>query len=242
MIPRVFGFLVFTILACAQTPIVVELFTSEGCSSCPAADFVLTELDSKQPVNGVRIITLGEHIDYWNDLGWKDPFSSPLFSARQQEYGRAMQMQNVYTPQMVIAGQKEVLGSDQMSVISAVRIAARLPQATVHVALGGQAIVHFDVANVPHNIESVDMLLAITENSGEHVIRGGENDGHRLRHTSVVTSLTKLGALDLRKNASYAADARLNIKPEQVRNGARVVLFVQDRKTRRIVGSAQLGL
>jgi len=110
-----------TSLAPAQT-VVVELFTSEGCSSCPPADQVLSRLESPRYGNagkskqvvmvapGVEVIALGEHVDYWDELGWKDRFSSPLFSARQQDYGKAFRLESVYTPQIVVNGQKEVLG------------------------------------------------------------------------------------------------------------------------------------
>src|SRR5436190_20843321 len=91
-------------------PVVVELFTSEGCSSCPAADQMLTRYVSRN--SNIEVIALGEHVDYWDQLGWKDRFSSPLFSARQQDYGIALRAGTVYTPQMVVNGQKAFVASD----------------------------------------------------------------------------------------------------------------------------------
>ena len=119
MTARILIFGLVAAVAPAQTVVVVELFTSEGCSSCPPADQVLSRLESPRYGNagkskqvvmvapGVEVIALGEHVDYWDELGWKDRFSSPLFSARQQDYGKAFHLESVYTPQIVVNGQKK---------------------------------------------------------------------------------------------------------------------------------------
>src|SRR3954466_3962011 len=97
----------------ARVPVVVELFTSEGCSSCPPADALLSKLAQEQPVPGVEIIPLGMHVTYWDQLGWKDAASLPLATTRQQDYGVVFGTDRIYTPQAVIDGQDEVVGSDE---------------------------------------------------------------------------------------------------------------------------------
>src|SRR5437773_3318540 len=113
--------------------VLLELFTSEGCSSCPPADALLERLDRTQPVAGAQIIVLSEHVDYWNHIGWADPYSSPAFSARQQQYARRFRTQEPYTPQMVVDGRTEFVGSDTRSAESAVRDALRQPKVAIHI-------------------------------------------------------------------------------------------------------------
>jgi hypothetical protein len=221
-----------------RTPVIVELFTSESCSSCPPADEVLSRLDREQPVSGVEVIALSEHVDYWNQLGWQDRFSSPLFSGRQQDYGQLFHLQSVYTPQMVVNGQAQTLGSDWSGANRAVRAAAQNSQATVRIAVRGGDTVQFSVNRLPEGTRSADMMLAVTESNLETAVAGGENTGRRLLHTGVVRSLTTLGRLDSRKDGAYTADARLNLNPQWNRSNLKLVLFVQDPGNRHILGAA----
>ena len=227
-------------LAAAQTrvPVLVELFTSEACSSCPPADAVLARLERDQPVGGVEVIALGEHVDYWNETGWRDRFSSPLFSTRQQDYGQALRLANIYTPQIIVNGREQVLGSDENGVRRAIRAAAQDPTAVVGLRMSGWDTASFQVRGLPQDVRSAEILLAITESGVESWISGGENNGRRLRHSAVVRSLTSLGKLDAKKDGSYSADARLNLRREWNRQNLKLVLFVQDRSNRRILGSA----
>ena len=221
-----------------RTPVIVELFTSEGCSSCPPADDVLARLDREQPIPGLEIIPLSEHVDYWNDQGWQDRFSSPLFSGRQQDYGRAFRLESVYTPQLVVNGQTETVGSDWNAVTKAIGLATGGQKAMVRIAIRGSDTVTFSVQDLPSGTHVADMLLAVTESNLETFVSSGENGGRRLTHTGVVRSLTSLGKLDTAKNVAYSSQARLTLNPRWNRNNLRMVLFVQDSRTRRIVGSS----
>src|ERR1044071_3136232 len=115
------------------TPVLVELFTSEGCSSCPPADEVLSKLDKTQLIQGVEVIALGEHVDYWNKLGWLDPYSSAEFSTRQNNYADAFGRDSVYTPQMIVDGQDEFVGANWNKAREAIMKAARLPKAKIEI-------------------------------------------------------------------------------------------------------------
>jgi hypothetical protein len=248
---RILIFALVAAAAPAQT-VVVELFTSEGCSSCPPADQVLSRLEfprfgnagrSKQVVMvdpGVEVIALGEHVDYWDQLGWKDKFSSPLFSARQQDYGKAFHLESVYTPQMVINGEKEVLGSDARAVQEAIGEAWRKPLARVTIAMTDAQTVHFSVSKLPVGSHEADILLAVTESGLVTPVYGGENNGRQLRHAAVVRSLSSLGRLDPKRPGEYSAEAQLNLRSDWNRANVKLVLFVQDRTNRHILGAASV--
>jgi hypothetical protein len=250
---RILIFAIFGAIAAAQAPVVVvELFTSEGCSSCPPADQVLSRLETPRYGNagrskevvmitpGVEVIALGEHVDYWDQLGWKDRFSSPLFSARQQDYGKAFHLESVYTPQIVVNGGKEVLGSDSRAVQDAIRAAAKEPQAEVSISMTSPQMVTFRVAKLPPGRHEVDILLGVAESGLVTPVFGGENSGRQLRHAGVVRSLTSVGRLDPKRPGEYTATAQLNLHTDWNRSNLKLVLFVQDRTTRRILGAASV--
>src|SRR5438034_10624758 len=126
--------------AAAPMPILVELFTSEGCSDCPPADTVLGQLIRTQPIGGAEIVGLGEHVDYWDRLGWKDRFSSAALTGRQQLYQTRFGTESIYTPQMVVDGRAEFVGSDAPAARKAIEKALALPHRRVSLDLAKTAV------------------------------------------------------------------------------------------------------
>jgi hypothetical protein len=232
-------------------PVVIELFTSEGCSSCPPADDVLATLVREQPVRGVQIIGLGEHVDYWDRLGWKDQFSSALFTARQNEYAqRAFHADSIYTPQLIVNGETQVVGSDAKKVKQAIAKAAERP-ASVTLALAfpngapsnGKIPVQVQATIVPGSKldEPTDVLVAVTEEGlGSRVLRG-ENSGLELRHGSVLRTLEPVGTLAV-KDSSWSATHAVAVGKEWNPRQIRLVAIAQGQNSRRIVGAALVAL
>ncbi|MGI4835314.1 MAG: DUF1223 domain-containing protein [Janthinobacterium lividum] len=223
----------------ARVPVVVELFTSEGCSSCPAADAVLRELESTQPVPGVEIIALGEHVDYWNRLGWADPFSQAQFTGRQQAYAAGFAEGN-YTPQAVVNGCAELVGSRRPQLLQAVAEAARAPRATVQLARASAGSIRLQVSNLPARTTAATVLLALTETGLATQVGRGENAGRLLRHAAVVRSLRALGPLTA--DGTFTATIPLGLDPRWQAANLRAVALVQEASSHRLVGAASLPL
>lgn len=114
--------------ATGRIPVLLELFTSEGCSSCPPADRLLATLDERQPEARAELIVLSEHVDYFNYLGWKDPFSAEVFSERQESFSGKPHFDGVYTPQLVVDGRFGFVGSDDAAASAAIRKAVQEPK------------------------------------------------------------------------------------------------------------------
>ena len=229
-----------------RTPVLVELFTSEGCSSCPPADKTLAQLQKDQPVKDALIIPLSEHVDYWNSIGWADPFSSKAFSARQGEYSTAFHLDTVYTPQMVVDGQKEFVGSDSGAAETAIARAAKTIKADVGIepvkTNGSITGLRVNVTNLPavRKGDAADVLLAITEDNLSSRVARGENAGRHLPHTAVVRRLTKIGTAVSGQN--FHAEYALTLHAAWKRNDLSAVIFVQEQHSRRILGAALTAL
>ncbi len=227
-----------------RVPVVVELFTSEGCSSCPPADQLLARLDRMQPVAGARVIALEEHVDYWNHLGWVDPFSSALYRARQNDYAHRFFTENIYTPQMVVNGQTEFLGNDAGRAYQEIGHAAQAQAMLVELKHGANGedpeLVDVSVqvtSPKTSKMRGANVYLAVTENELATNVLGGENSGRQLRHAPVVRSFGVIGKIDPRGTNSGQITNTLRLPKEWKRENLRAVVFVQERDSSRITGA-----
>ena len=228
--------------ASTRTPVLVELFTSEGCSSCPPADAFLQKLD-QQPVPGEEMIVLSEHVDYWNHIGWKDPYSARYFSDRQSAYGRHFGLESVYTPQMVVDGSSEFTGSDTAQANKAFAKAMGNPKIAValsSVKLGGPNVVqaHLDIGPLPASFEmaEAEVYVAVALNRAESQVSHGENAGRRLVHVAVVRSMVKVGVL--RQGQKFGQDVQLRLEPGTDTGNLRLITFLQGLRQGRVIGAA----
>jgi len=224
-----------------RVPVLLELFTSEGCSSCPPADRLLEAFDQKQPIVGADLIVLSEHVDYWNHLGWRDPYSSAQYSARQEQYNRS-NSDGVYTPQLIVDGRFRFVGSDEGEASSAIQKAIREPKVPIsisNVARDGQEVrAHLELPAADQGFRGkrVVLYLAIADNRAESHVARGENAGRALAHVAVARVLNQVGSIDL--DSATAKDIAVTLQPGTGADGSRLVAFIQDPTSGHILGVA----
>ena len=186
-----------------EMPVVVELFTSQGCSSCPPADHILGKLAQRHDV-----LALAFHVDYWDYIGWKDPFASKISTERQYSYGHALGLNMVYTPQMVIGGTHDAVGSDEGSVSQAIETdagRAKLKLAVVRDAKGGYKVeIPAGTANAPATV-----WVALFDHAHKTPVQRGENSGTTLTEFNIVREWRKIGEWN-----GQAVEIALNLTPE----------------------------
>lgn len=211
-----------------ESPVVLELFTSQGCSSCPPADALLEKLEEENP----NVIALSFHVDYWNYLGWADPFSSPYFSARQSDYTDALRART-YTPQLVINGRTELIGSRKAEVRKAVADAQKngltVSPSFSSVVRGREVIVNYLLENPPAGHRVTALLVQPEATSA---VNRGENRGRELHHVNVVRAMAH-GPAAVKGTFTLAVPDGLDAEV------AEVVLLVQDEKSQAVVGVAK---
>jgi hypothetical protein len=225
----------------AAHPVLIELFTSEGCSSCPPADVLLQKIDAQQPVPGAQMIVLSEHVTYWDHEGWKDPNSSQAFTDRQTAYEAVLGEKDSFTPQLIVDGSQVKL-VDTQTVIEALQRAAAAPKVPVRIAALTvdakdptvlRARIETDLNSEKH---SGDVYVAVALDHVESQVLKGENGGRHLVHVAVVQQIAKVGKLP--KGKSFAQDVQLKLKPGTDPSNLRLVAFVQESGPGTVLGAA----
>jgi hypothetical protein len=211
---------------------VLELFTSEGCSSCPPADQLMGEIEKLYKDQPVYI--LAYHVDYWNNLGWKDKFSSVENSQRQQYYSRTLRSQ-VYTPQLVVNGKKEFVGSDRNNVEDAIENAL-FNSKNLHIDLSAKASekeINVNYKTVENNSQN-KLLITLVEKKSATNVQKGENEGRHLQHWQIVHQQNQISL----KNSS-AGTTSFKLPENFNTNNWEVIGMIQNTKTGEILGSAK---
>ena len=225
-------------------PVLVELFTSEGCSSCPPADAMLAKLDQLQPVSGAQIIVLSEHVDYWNHDGWTDRYSSSAVTYRQTNYKLQFKLNDVYTPEMVVDGEAQCLGSDPKAAIHAIEEARGHPKMAVRISsfsVEGKAVhVHINADALPASlgVHKANIYVAIALDHAESQVLQGENKGRDLKHVAVALTVAKVGTAE--DHGSFSRDVVVKIPNAVEAANLRVIAFVQKSDSGPVLGASLL--
>lgn len=226
--------LLFALTALAADPVaLVELYTSQGCSSCPPAEALLTKIDAQARQDGMPVYALSFHVDYWDRLGWKDPYGDPRWTGRQREYARAFRSDKLVTPQVVVNGSEQAIGSQEPLVKA--HIAKALTQAASTRLQGTATVrdgqVHVEVTAVGAPIGG-EIFIALYEPVRKNRIEKGENKGTDAVHTNVVRAMVKARA--------PGARGKLTVPEGVDLASAEVVAWVSDPLTMAVVGASRI--
>lgn len=222
-----------------KNPIVVELFTSEGCSSCPPADEFVRKLDQQQPIPDAQLIVLSEHVDYWDHEGWKDSYSSSSLTDRQAEYERALGLNTSYTPQLIVDGADEIHLSEPQQIEKTLQREAARPKISVELAkvsIDPGSGLRAHVAADAGSSSKGDVYVAVALNQVDSNVLRGENGGRHLVHTAVVVQLEKIGKLE--KGQKFEKEVQLKLRPGINPLNSRVIAFVQAPGPGKLLGAA----
>jgi hypothetical protein len=225
----------------AAPPVLLELFTSEGCSSCPPADELLERLDAAQPVPGVQLIVLSEHVDYWNHDGWKDPYSSAQLTERQSGYVHSLGLNTPYTPQFIVDGASELKGdaSDVAQTLqkasTAAKVAVRIR--SLRIDAGSPALVqgHIEVDGGSQK-QNADIFVVTALDHAESEVSRGENSGRHLTHVAVAQEFIKVGKFE--KQKTFSRSFQLKLKSRIDPANIRVIVLVQEPGFGKVLGAA----
>jgi hypothetical protein len=220
-----------------KTSVLVELFTSEGCSSCPPADRVLSQLEKEQSNSQAEIITLALHVDYWNYLGWRDEFSQKQFSERQNGYAQHFKLDSSYTPQMIVDGQTQFVGSNLETANKAISDSAKMNKANIEISNSNDKL-KVKITDAPAHDDSY-VWLAIAEDGLKTNVRRGENGGKTLDHVSVVREMKLLGDLAV-VDKTFESEIALQFNPAWKKENLKFVVFVQGKGSKKVFGVKKL--
>ena len=207
---------------------VVELFTSEGCSSCPPADLLLKKIAAESK----DVYVLSYHVDYWNYLGWKDPFSQPAFTDRQRQYAKRFNLESIYTPQVVVNGSEEFVGSDEQRLRSSILRSGSLPSIKLSTDRNNAATIRLTYQLT--TTEPVQVHVAFVQPQAVNVIRRGENSGRTLHHVNVVRQLKTFDSKSA--NNPVEVNVPLSLQDKEFT----LLLFTQAVKDNRITAACKV--
>ena len=230
--------LALTATAQAQRAVLVELFTSEGCSSCPPADALLRLVNGSRTNSGALVVGISEHVTYWDPLGWSDPFSAPVYTERQDAYSRKFQLEGPYTPQMVIDGEQQIVGSDRVALAKAVakeeeqqpRLSLRI--VSLSVAKDTLTVTFLTTGELPSH--GADLVAVLADDSDKSNVLHGENSGHTLAHVSVARSMTRVARLKSTGEQTVQIQMPASFQGSQ---GHHLILFAQTPGNGRVLGT-----
>lgn len=220
----------------AQPAVLVELFTSEGCSDCPPADTLLRQIDGKRTPEGQIVVGISEHVTYWDRLGWKDPFSSELFTDRQEQYAQRFGLESVYTPQIVVNGREQLVGSDGRSLAAAFAKEATRNQINLRLQPAQFVSDHLEIRYSADGIpaaNTVQLLAVVVDDMDQSNVTRGENSGRNLTHAAVARAFFPLGPLLPTPGRNISVPLPSSIKAGR---GHHLIVFAQQSGGGAVIG------
>lgn len=220
---------------------IVELFTSEGCSSCPPADSLLGQINLKQTDAGQLIVGISEHVTYWNNLGWKDPYSLPVFTDRQSVYASRLSPEGPYTPQMVLNGRDQFVGSDASALERALRNDARREHFGLRILSSAPTREGIDVrfAFTGNPSNPLDIFAVLADDTDRSNVLRGENSGRQLQHVSVARSMSRVATVRHDGEHSFHVSFPEGFSASSG-TGHHLILFAQEQRQGAILGAATM--
>ena len=224
-----------------HSPVLIELFTSEGCSSCPPADRLLESLDKSPGAQDAYAVVLSEHVDYWNHDGWRDPYSSAFFTQRQRTYAARFGLDDVYTPQMVVDGRTQFVGNDSRQARNAIEVSASAPK--IPIDISNLAVEHRSLKfRIETQVSPVagpkqpEVFVVLACERATSQVSAGENSGHLLTHVSVARELTRIGVIP--ETGIFSKQVQLKLSEDLRPGNIRVITYLQEPGQGAVLGAA----